>query len=109
MDKVDVPSKLREIKVTVCVDQDYKLSDHVYNYISQGRCTPEDIEFCIQHATTIHGIYKDDLGDSPDGMIYKITGKDRMGVDFYTTGKFKQTSDDKIYFFITAHDIPDEG
>jgi len=106
MNKVDVPSKLREIKLAVCIDLNYKLSDHVYDYISQGRCTPEDIEFCIKNATTISGIYKDEFGDSPDGMIYKITGKDRFGNDFYTTGKFKPTSDDEIYFFITAHDIP---
>jgi len=72
--------------------------------MEKGKCSFEDIEHCIQKAKTIHGMGVDVFGDSPDGILYTIRGKTKIGQEFYTTGKFIKSNDgEEIYFFITAH------
>jgi hypothetical protein len=88
----------------VCINKDYDVSDHVIDYMNKGECSIQDIEYCIQNATTINGMNKDEEGDSVDGILYTIKGTNIAGLDFYTTGKFKESTDSKeIYFFVTAH------
>ncbi|MBU0710433.1 hypothetical protein KJ762_03335 [bacterium] len=99
----DVQEILKKIKNLVCVDHNYSISNHVSNYIKANLASLTDLEFCINNATNIHGIYKDKLGVAIDGCLYKILGKTRDGVDFYTTGKFIEDKNGEKYFFVTAH------
>lgn len=104
--KIDVNEVLQRIKIMVCLDRQYAISNHVIEYMEADRCSYGDIEYCIQNADTIHGIARDDREDSVDGLLYTIKGQARIGTPFYTAGKFKKTEEsDEIYYFITAHEI----
>ena len=107
----EVENILRKIQNLVCIDKKYRLSQHVIDdYLYQGKCSYEDIIYCIQNAKTINGINEDKKGTpATDGCLYTIIGENEAGIDFYTTGKFiKNREDEELYFFVTAHEMEEE-
>ncbi len=106
-----IQETLDKIKKLVLIERKIQLSRHtLLDYFSKGLCSYEDINYCIQNATTIHGIGKDMKGPpAVDGQLYKIRGETIEGEPFYTTGKFiLNHADDEIYFFVTAHKIEEK-
>lgn len=106
----EVDNTLRKIQNLVCIDKKYRLSQHVIKkYLNKGKCSHEDIIYCIQNANTIYSRSLDEMETATDGKLYNIRGENKAGVGFYTTGKFiKNRENEEIYFFVTAHEMEEE-
>jgi hypothetical protein len=104
----NVQKTLQKIKILVCVEGKYLLSNHAREYIDQNLSSKDDIEHCIRYASKINHIEEDVHKVSIDGCKYTIKGKARSGRDFYTTGLIIKDATGEIYFFITAHEIMED-
>ena len=77
----------------------------VQEFIENGDFDLEDLERCIISAQDIQKVEADELATPIDGCKYTILGLDTHGICFYTCGKIIRVPDDqKLYFFITAHE-----
>jgi hypothetical protein len=96
--------RLRIIKALVSEGR-YQYSAKVQEFIENGFFELEDLERCILSSRNIQKVEADDLGVSVDGNKYTVVGLDTHGFSFYTCGKIiRVPDDDKLYFFITAHE-----
>ncbi|SRR6266508_417603 len=101
-------SRLRIIKGLVSEGR-YQYSNKIQAFIESGDFDLEDLERCILGAREIQKVEPDELAASVDGRKYTIIGVDTHGVMFYTCGKIIRVPDDeKLYFFITAHEQQEE-
>ena len=82
----------------------YHYSSKVRAQVKEGWFQEEDLEQCICTATRIHKIEDDELKTAVDGKKYTILGRDSQGEPFYTCGKIILSKDNRLYFFITAHE-----
>jgi hypothetical protein len=100
--------RLRIIKGLVSEGK-YQYSGKIQAFIEAGDFDLEDLERCISSAREIQKVETDELATSVDGRKYTVLGIDTHGVLFYTCGKIIRMPDDnKLYFFITAHEQQQE-
>lgn len=82
----------------------YHYSSKIRSYIEDGWFQEEDLEQCICTATRIHKIGDDEQKTAVDGKKYTILGRDTQKEPFYTCGKIILSRENRLYFFITAHE-----
>jgi hypothetical protein len=100
--------RLRIIKALVAEGR-YDYSAKIQGFIEDGDFDLEDLERCILSAREIQKVEVDELDASVDGCKYTVIGIDKHGVSFYTCGKIiRMPDDERLYFFITAHEQQEE-
>lgn len=96
--------RLRIIKQLVA-NRDYHYSNKVQQLLEEGVFELEDMERCVLTANSVQKVEADELKTAVDHCKYTIIGWDTHEQAFYTCGKIIRSDEDqKLYFFITAHD-----
>ena len=98
---------LAEIKRLVAEGK-YRYSYNVRTFIEEGFFGEEDLVQCILSARRIFKRERDELKQAKHGMKYVILGRDTYGRPFYTVGKILSAPQDRVYFYITAHQADEE-
>lgn len=81
----------------------YRYSHKVRAFIEEGFFDEEDLVHGVLSATKVRKKERDELRQAEHGMKYVIVGRDTHGRSFHTVGKILSGSQERLYFYITAH------